>query len=68
MTVLRRCFRAVLRAVRVMVASGEATLAKAGVTVDVKMGSKDSYWSDILDNGTLCCYRSGAMPMPVSVM
>ncbi|NEA97832.1 ABC transporter substrate-binding protein [Streptomyces sp. SID13726] len=37
--------------------------AEAGVTIDVKMGSKDSYWSDILDNGTLCCYRSGAMPI-----
>ncbi len=37
--------------------------AKAGVTIDVKMGSKDSYWSDILDSGTLCCYRSGAMPI-----
>lgn len=36
---------------------------KAGVTIDVKMGSKDSYWADILDNGTLCCYRSGAMPI-----
>lgn len=37
--------------------------AKAGVTIDVKMGSKDSYWSDILDSGTLACYRSGAMPI-----
>ncbi|MFE6618893.1 ABC transporter substrate-binding protein [Streptomyces sp. NPDC057740] len=37
--------------------------AKAGVTIDVKVGSKDSYWSDILDNGTLSCYRSGAMPI-----
>ncbi|EFL38545.1 conserved hypothetical protein [Streptomyces griseoflavus Tu4000] len=36
---------------------------KAGVTVEVRTGSKDSYWSDILDNGTLCCYRSGAMPI-----
>jgi peptide/nickel transport system substrate-binding protein len=41
--------------------------AKAGVTVDVKMGSKDSYWSDILDNGTLCCYRSGAMPIEAHI-
>ncbi|MEU3097683.1 ABC transporter substrate-binding protein [Streptomyces sp. NPDC006967] len=40
---------------------------KAGVTVDVKMGSKDSYWSDILDNGTLCCYRSGAMPIEAHI-
>ncbi|MFF0597671.1 ABC transporter substrate-binding protein [Streptomyces antibioticus] len=37
--------------------------AKAGVTVNVRMGSKDSYWADILDHGTLCCYRSGAMPI-----
>ncbi|WP_431046569.1 ABC transporter substrate-binding protein [Streptomyces sp. P1-3] len=37
--------------------------AKAGVKVKVKMGSKDSYWADILDSGTLCCYRSGAMPI-----
>ncbi|MEV0224531.1 ABC transporter substrate-binding protein [Streptomyces sp. NPDC050704] len=37
--------------------------AKAGVTVEVKMGSKDSYWADILDSGTLSCYRSGAMPI-----
>ncbi|MBT3166779.1 ABC transporter substrate-binding protein [Streptomyces sp. Vc74B-19] len=36
---------------------------QAGVTVDVRMGSKDTYWSDILDRGTLCCYRSGAMPI-----
>ncbi|MBL1097454.1 ABC transporter substrate-binding protein [Streptomyces coffeae] len=37
--------------------------AKAGVTVKVRTGSKDSYWNDILDSGTLCCYRSGAMPI-----
>ncbi|MBQ0827397.1 ABC transporter substrate-binding protein [Streptomyces tagetis] len=36
---------------------------EAGVTVEIRMGSKDSYWSDILDSGTLCCYRSGAMPI-----
>lgn len=40
---------------------------KAGVTVEVKMGSKDSYWSDILDGGTLCCYRSGAMPIEAHI-
>ncbi|MFI8090778.1 ABC transporter substrate-binding protein [Streptomyces sp. NPDC086080] len=40
---------------------------KAGVTVDVRTGSKDSYWSDILDNGTLCCYRSGAMPIEAHI-
>ncbi|AZP15492.1 peptide ABC transporter substrate-binding protein [Streptomyces aquilus] len=41
--------------------------AKAGVTIDVKTGSKDSYWADILDNGTLCCYRSGAMPIEAHI-
>lgn len=41
--------------------------AKAGVTVDVRMGSKDSYWSDILDSGTLSCYRSGAMPIEAHI-
>ncbi|MER7484365.1 ABC transporter substrate-binding protein [Streptomyces sp. NPDC126497] len=40
---------------------------KAGVTVEVRMGSKDSYWSDILDNGALCCYRSGAMPIEAHI-
>ncbi|WP_405940138.1 ABC transporter substrate-binding protein [Streptomyces sp. NBC_00726] len=37
--------------------------AKAGITVRVRTGSKDTYWKDILDAGTLCCYRSGAMPI-----
>ncbi|WP_432048021.1 ABC transporter substrate-binding protein [Streptomyces asiaticus] len=41
--------------------------AKAGVTIDVKMGSKDSYWSDILDGGVLCSYRSGAMPIEAHI-
>ncbi|SPF04119.1 ABC transporter substrate-binding protein [Streptomyces sp. MA5143a] len=41
--------------------------AKAGVTVEVRMGSKDSYWSDILDSGTLSCYRSGAMPIEAHI-
>ncbi|MGW3730151.1 ABC transporter substrate-binding protein [Streptomyces sp. NPDC000851] len=40
---------------------------KAGVTVEVRMGSKDSYWSDILDSGTLACYRSGAMPIEAHI-
>ncbi|GAA3815408.1 ABC transporter substrate-binding protein [Streptomyces phyllanthi] len=40
---------------------------EAGVTIDVKTGSKDSYWSDILDNGALCCYRSGAMPIEAHI-
>ncbi|MFF4243108.1 ABC transporter substrate-binding protein [Streptomyces sp. NPDC001822] len=41
--------------------------AEAGVTVTVRMGSKDSYWKDVLDSGTLCCYRSGAMPIETHI-
>ncbi|MGW1491211.1 ABC transporter substrate-binding protein [Streptomyces sp. NPDC002402] len=37
--------------------------AKAGVTIEIRTGSKDSYWKDILDSGTLASYRSGAMPI-----
>lgn len=40
---------------------------KAGVTVEVKSGSPDSYWTDILDSGTLCSYRSGAMPIDTHI-
>ncbi|MET9648289.1 ABC transporter substrate-binding protein [Streptomyces syringium] len=36
---------------------------KAGVTIEVRTGNKDSYWKDILDSGTLASYRSGAMPI-----
>ncbi|AVZ71520.1 peptide ABC transporter substrate-binding protein [Streptomyces lunaelactis] len=37
--------------------------AKAGVTVDVKVGNKDTYWKDILTSGTFASYRSGPMPI-----
>ncbi|MGW7437693.1 ABC transporter substrate-binding protein [Streptomyces sp. NPDC054849] len=37
--------------------------AKAGVTVEVKVGNKDTYWKDILSSGTFASYRSGAMPI-----
>ncbi|MFF4434174.1 ABC transporter substrate-binding protein [Streptomyces sp. NPDC001513] len=37
--------------------------AKAGVTVEVKVGNKETYWKDILDSGTFASYRSGAMPI-----
>lgn len=37
--------------------------AKAGVTVEVKVGNKDTYWKDILNAGTFASYRSGAMPI-----
>ncbi|MEV0368321.1 ABC transporter substrate-binding protein [Streptomyces sp. NPDC050636] len=41
--------------------------AKAGVKVTVKNHNPDSYWSDILDSGTLCSYRSGAMPIEMHI-
>lgn len=37
--------------------------AKAGVKIKVKTGSKDTYWADTLDSGTISCTRSGAMPI-----
>ncbi|MFJ8660925.1 ABC transporter substrate-binding protein [Streptomyces sp. NPDC093795] len=37
--------------------------AKAGVTVEVRVGNKDTYWKDILSNGSFASYRSGAMPI-----
>ncbi|MFD7863663.1 ABC transporter substrate-binding protein [Streptomyces sp. NPDC059783] len=37
--------------------------AEAGVTIEVKVGNKDTYWKDILDNGTFASYRSGSMPI-----
>ncbi|MCM1945071.1 ABC transporter substrate-binding protein [Streptomyces sp. G2] len=37
--------------------------AEAGVTVEVRVGNKDTYWKDILDGGTFASYRSGAMPI-----
>ncbi|UQI46742.1 ABC transporter substrate-binding protein [Streptomyces sp. HU2014] len=40
---------------------------KAGVTVEVRTGNKDSYWKDILDSGTLASYRSGAMPIEAHI-
>ncbi|MGW4893235.1 ABC transporter substrate-binding protein [Kitasatospora sp. NPDC004240] len=37
--------------------------ARAGVTVEVRVGNKDTYWKDILDGGVLASYRSGALPI-----
>ncbi|MBB2914796.1 peptide/nickel transport system substrate-binding protein [Streptosporangium becharense] len=38
-------------------------MRQAGLDVNVAMGNKDTYWKDILDKGSLCCFRSGAMPI-----
>ncbi len=35
----------------------------AGVTIDVTLGNKDTYWSDIGEQGSIVSYRSGAMPI-----
>ncbi|MFR9729586.1 ABC transporter substrate-binding protein [Saccharopolyspora sp. MS10] len=36
---------------------------EAGVTINVTLGNKDTYWSDIGQRGSLVSYRSGAMPI-----
>lgn len=35
----------------------------AGLNLDVRLGNKDTYWSDISKSGVLASYRSGAMPL-----
>ncbi|SFD75967.1 ABC transporter substrate-binding protein [Streptomyces aidingensis] len=37
--------------------------AQAGVTVEVKVGNAETYWSDTLDGGMFSCTRSGTMPI-----
>ncbi|MER5865945.1 ABC transporter substrate-binding protein [Kitasatospora sp. NPDC002040] len=37
--------------------------ARAGVTVEIAVGNKDTYWKDILDGGVFASYRSGALPL-----
>ncbi|WP_326598214.1 ABC transporter substrate-binding protein [Streptomyces sp. NBC_01803] len=37
--------------------------ARAGVTIEVAVGSEDTYWADTLDSGTIACTRSGTMPI-----
>ncbi|MER7082772.1 peptide/nickel transport system substrate-binding protein [Saccharopolyspora kobensis] len=38
--------------------------AKAvGLNLEVRLGNKDTYWSDIAGNGVLAGYRSGGMPL-----
>ncbi|MCO1577192.1 ABC transporter substrate-binding protein [Crossiella sp. SN42] len=39
----------------------------SGLTIEVAMGNKDSYWSDTLNNGSLSSYRSGAMPIETHI-
>ncbi len=36
---------------------------QAGLNLNVKLGNKDTYWSDIAKNGVIASYRSGAMPL-----
>ncbi|MFD1829310.1 ABC transporter substrate-binding protein [Streptomyces desertarenae] len=41
--------------------------AEAGVTIEVKVGNADTYWSDTLDSGVLACTRSGTMPIETHI-
>ncbi|GAA2789805.1 ABC transporter substrate-binding protein [Saccharopolyspora taberi] len=36
---------------------------KAGITLNVRLGNKDTYWSDISKQGVIASYRSGGMPI-----
>ena len=36
---------------------------KVGLNLNVRLGNKDTYWSDIAKNGVLASYRSGGMPL-----
>ena len=36
---------------------------EVGLNLNVRLGNKDTYWSDISKNGVLASYRSGGMPI-----
>ncbi len=36
---------------------------KVGLNLNVRLGNKDTYWSDINKSGVLASYRSGGMPL-----
>ncbi|WP_406691486.1 ABC transporter substrate-binding protein [Saccharopolyspora sp. ID03-671] len=36
---------------------------KIGLNLNVKLGNKDTYWSDIAKNSVLASYRSGGLPL-----
>ncbi|WP_434742668.1 ABC transporter substrate-binding protein [Micromonospora sp. SH-82] len=40
---------------------------QVGLTVVPTTGNKDTYWRDILTNGSLASYRSGAMPIETHI-
>ncbi|MFC4118779.1 ABC transporter substrate-binding protein [Nonomuraea zeae] len=40
---------------------------QAGLEITAKTGNKDTYWADVLNKGTICCYRSGAMPIETHI-
>ncbi|WP_345561537.1 ABC transporter substrate-binding protein [Nonomuraea rosea] len=40
---------------------------QAGLDITAKTGNKDTYWADVLNKGTICCYRSGAMPIETHI-
>jgi peptide/nickel transport system substrate-binding protein len=42
--------------------------SKAGITVRPRMGNEDTFWSDIMEQGSLSSYRSGAMPIDTHIV
>ena len=41
--------------------------ARVGLNLDVVQGNKDTYFSDIRDNGVVATYRSGALPIEAHI-
>jgi peptide/nickel transport system substrate-binding protein len=39
----------------------------SGLTIEVAMGNKDTYWADTLKNGSMSSFRSGAMPIETHI-
>ncbi len=39
----------------------------AGLKAEIRNGSKDTYWADILTQGSIASFRSGAMPIETHI-
>ncbi|MEV0316113.1 peptide/nickel transport system substrate-binding protein [Nonomuraea fuscirosea] len=42
-------------------------LRAAGLKAEIRTGSKDTYWADILTRGSIASFRSGAMPIETHI-
>ncbi|GAA1652349.1 ABC transporter substrate-binding protein [Nonomuraea maheshkhaliensis] len=42
-------------------------LRAAGLKAEIRNGSKDTYWADILTQGSIASFRSGAMPIETHI-